>query len=109
MPPRLQPSSVAGHRQEARFPSAPCLTQGASPHQELSNSEPEAFLLGRQTGASGSPVGCGRLRLAYLSGVQGDGHPSDETWVEGGLLRLQSLLLRCGSQSQGSVVYPELG
>lgn len=47
-------------------------------------------MLGRQTGASGSPVGCGRLRLAYLSGVQGDGHPSDEIWVEGGLLRLQS-------------------
>lgn len=34
-------------RQEARFPSAPCLSQGASPHQEPSNSEPEAFYAGK--------------------------------------------------------------
>lgn len=96
----------AGKRQG--FQQLHLLAQGASLPQEPSNSEPEAFLLGGQAGASSSPAGWGRLRLA-LSRVQGDGHLSDETWVEAGLPRLQPSPHRCGSQSQGSVVCPEAG
>lgn len=61
------------------------LAKGASLYQGPSNSDPEAFLLGGQAGASSSPAGWGRLRPASSSCVQGARHVSDETrgWRRG--------------------------